>query len=210
MRIMGKRQLGELQPSELVVTIIVSNIASLSLEDTNVPLLGSVIPIFMLVCCEYIVSIISLKSQKLRKFITGNPRIVIRDGDIDQKEMKNLRWSIDDLMEQLRVGNVFDVAEVSLAIVETSGSLTIYKKFAEREVTCGLAGLTAPPEADAATMVVISDGTVIDQALRYCRVDLDWLEKELGKQKIGVKDVFLMTCDRQRKYSVARYEGNRA
>ena len=115
MRLMGKRQLGELQPSELVITILISNIATLPIEDTSVPLLSGAVPILTLMCFEVILSYIAMRSLRLRTFICGTPRIVIREGHIDQQELKTLRYSVDDLMEQLRANGIFDVQEVDLA-----------------------------------------------------------------------------------------------
>ena len=102
LRLMGKRQLGQLQPSELVVTIMVSNIATMSIEDSNVPLMGGVIPILTLVIFDVIVSALTLKSKAARRIISGTPRVIIRDGKIDQQELKELRFTIDDMMEQDR------------------------------------------------------------------------------------------------------------
>lgn len=209
LRVMGKRQLGELQPSELVVTILVSNLATLSIEDSNVPLLGSILPIFMLVICEVLVSIITLKNNQARKFISGNPRVVIRDGTIDQKEMRNLRWSIDDLMEQLRGNNIFDVNEVSFAIVETSGNLSAYQKYAARPVSAEMLNLPTPGEGDFPAQIIISDGVIVPDALNACNLKPEWLENVLAKQNVHSKDVFLMTCNRNAEYHITLKEATR-
>lgn len=97
-RLMGKRQLGELQPSELAVTILVSNIATLSLENTDIPLLRGMLPMLVLVCCEVVVSWASLKSVRLRRLVSGSPKIIIREGNVDQEMLHALRFSVDDLM----------------------------------------------------------------------------------------------------------------
>ena len=102
LRLMGKRQLGELQPSELVVTILISNIAAIPVEDSSVPMIMGVVPIVTLVCLDVIVSGIMLKSSKMRKLIIGSPRIIISEGKILQNEMKRLRYTVDDLMESMR------------------------------------------------------------------------------------------------------------
>ena len=106
-RLMGKRQLGELQPSELVITILISNIATLPLEDTAIPLLPGILPILSMVCFEVIISWFSLKSRRLRRVICGSPKIIIRNGQIEQDTMRELRLSIDDLMTALRGNQVF-------------------------------------------------------------------------------------------------------
>lgn len=203
LRIMGKRQLGELQPSEFVVTILVSNIATLSIEDANVPLLGSILPIFTLVVCEVAASFIILKSNLLRKIISGNPCIIIRDGVVDQRIMSELRWSIEDLMEQLRIGNVFDIGEVSCAIVETSGKLSIFKKFASREATAGMLELPINNECDSPPMTIISDGKYVPDSLDFCNIKREWVDGVLEKRKLTVSDVFLMTCNRRAQYFIS-------
>ena len=127
-RLMGKRQLGELQPSELVITILISNIATLPLEDTAIPLLPGILPILSMVCFEVIISWFSLKSRRLRRVICGSPKIIIRNGQIEQDTMRELRLSIDDLMTALRGNQVFSIEEVQFAIVETTGSVSVYLK----------------------------------------------------------------------------------
>lgn len=209
MRIMGKRQLGELQPSELVVTILISNLATLSIEDTGVPLIASILPIFMLVFCEVTISILTLKFSPIRRLVSGNPRIVIRDGVIDQKELRNLRWSISDLSEQLRGINIFDINEVSFAIVETSGNLSAYQKFEARPVNAKTLNIETPGGADDPPQIIISDGIISNEALSYCNLRPEWLEKVLNENDYLACDVFLMTCDRNANYKITLKELNR-
>lgn len=206
LRIMGKRQLGELQPAELVVTILVSNIATLPLEDTNVPILGGIIPILTLVCFEVLISTLTLKCKKARTIISGSPRVIIRDGKIDQQEMSNLRFSIDDLMEQLRTNGVFDVRDVAFAIVETTGSLSIYKKFGQQEVTACMLNIQQNEEPDCPPVVIVSDGEIIEQSLAYCNLKKKWLDKTLQENHYQLKEVFLMTCNRNADYFIVPKE----
>ena len=204
LRMMGKRQLGELQPAELVITILISNIATLSLEDINIPLLNSVVPIFTLVFCEVVVSVLVLKNNGLRKIISGNPCIVIRDGEIDQSELKDLRWSLDDLMEQLRGKGYFTIADIDLAIVETSGMLSVYPKFASRGVSAAMLNLPAKNSIDSPPQVLISDGRLVKDALRYCGLNENWLDSTLRKEGCPPNEVFLLLCDRKRNYTLVR------
>ena len=108
LRIMGKRQIGELQPSELVVTILISNIATLPIQDVNVPLSGGIVPILTIVCFEVFLSGVTMRSRGARRVFCGSPKVVIRDGVIQQKELRGLRFSADDLLEQLRTAGYFD------------------------------------------------------------------------------------------------------
>ena len=129
LRLMGKRQLGELQPAEFVITILISNIASLPIEDTNIPMVLGLIPVFVLVAFEVIVSTLSLSSKRFRSIMSGKPVIVIYNGQIDQEKLKQLRFSIDDLMESLRQQGVFRVQDVWYAIVETTGKVSVMQRF---------------------------------------------------------------------------------
>ena len=119
---MGKRQIGELQPSELVVTILISNIATLPIQDVHVPLSGGIVPILTIVCFEVFISGLTMRSRTARRLFCGGPKMVIRDGQIMQKELRDLRLSVDDLIEQLRAAGYFDPSEVLFAVVETTGS----------------------------------------------------------------------------------------
>ena len=201
LRLMGKRQIGQLQPSELVVTILVSNIATMAIEDSNVPLIGGIIPILTLVSFDVLISAMTLRYKKMRRIVSGTPRVIIRDGKIDQK-LKELRFTIDDMMEELRGKDIFDVRDVAFAIVETTGSLSVYPKFTAQPATAGMLNLQAPPGADAPPVVLIADGVVIDSALGYCNLKYEWLEKTITDNGYTTQDIFLMTCNRQADYLI--------
>lgn len=211
LRIMGKRQLGELQPSEFVVTILISNIATLPIEDTNIPLIGGVVPILVLVSLEVLTSALALKNYKVRRWVSGRPRIIIRDGVIDQKEMEKLRFSIDDLMEELRSNSIFDVKEVSFAIVETTGKVSIYQPFDNRPATASMVGAQpAPSDNLPPPSVIVSDGVLVDEALHDLQVKKDWLPKLLKKEKCDIKDIFLLTAQNDGSYNLILREKGRS
>ena len=152
-RLMGKRQLGELQPSELVITIIISNIATLPIEEIDTPLFMGLLPILTLVTFEVIVSSVNLRCRATRKLFSGTPAVVIRGGIIDQRKLRELRFSVDDLMSQLRSNQIFSPEDVDFAMVETTGKLSIYQKYAARTVTpqtMGLPDQSAPAAAGSA------------------------------------------------------------
>lgn len=202
LRIMGKRQIGELQPSELVVTILVSNIATLPIEDTNIPLLAGIVPIITLMSAEVLISFLSTKSNFARKIISGNPVIVVRDGKIDQKKMSDLRMTVEDLMEQLRLKNVFAIEDVAFAIVETNGSLSVYQNFEARNVTAKMLDLPAKGESNTPPTIMVSNGTLIQSALSYCNLKREWLDRVLRENDCRMQDVYLMTCDRSASYQL--------
>ncbi len=202
LRIMGKRQLGELQPAEFVVTMLISNIATLPIEDSNLPFLVGVVPILTLICFEIFISTISLKHISFRNVISGTPKIIIANGEIDQQEMKNLRLSLDDLMGQLRVSGVFDIRDVSYAIVETTGKLSVLEKFSALEVTNEAIGITSDTQHHSPPTVIINDGAVNTVGLEFCNLEEQWLLATLKKNSCKLKDVFLMTCNKQKDYHI--------
>ncbi|MBP1569518.1 MAG: DUF421 domain-containing protein [Oscillospiraceae bacterium] len=207
LRVMGKRQLGELQPSEFVIAILISNIATLSIEDTDIPLIGAVVPIITLMSAEVILSFITLKSGKAQVIVTGNPVAIIRNGNIDQKSMRDLRFSIEDLMSQLRINGFFDIREVSWAIVETNGQLTVFPKANFRPLSPD--SLFEPKKQNnVPPMVLISDGELCSKILKECNLTEKWLEGVLKKEKLSPKEIFLMTCDPSADYYIVKREKN--
>ena len=192
LRIMGKRQIGELQPSELVVTILISNIATLPIQDVDVPLSGGIVPILTIVCFEVFISGLTMRSRTARRLFCGGPKMVIRDGQIMQKELRDLRFSVDD------------PSEVLFAVVETTGSLSVYPRFAARPATGGDLGLHRDDFIDAPPVVIVDQGRVLPASLDYCGVSPVWLQKALEQEGIAQKDIFLMICDRRRKYHIVK------
>ena len=206
LRVMGKRQLGELQPSEFVIAILISNIATLSIEDIDIPLIGAVVPIITLMSAEVILSYITLKSGKAQTLVTGNPVVIIRNGNIDQKSMRDLRLSIEDLMSQLRINGFFDIEDVSWAIIETNGQLTVYPKAEAQPLTPK--SLAFPESANNfPPLVLISDGELCSKTLSACNLTEKWLSGVLEKENVSKNDVFLMTCDSSAKYFIVKKEG---
>lgn len=196
MRFMGKRQIGELSPTELVVTLMLSDLASVPMQDINLPLLYGIIPIIVLVIFEVVLSYISLKSKPFRKFISGNPCIVIKDGKIDQKTMEKLRISIDDLFEELRLQGYKNINEIKYAILETNGKLSIFPTNDNKDITCGDIGINT--DNPCLPYVIICDGFIDKKNLHFCGKNQNWLQKQYKKFKVkSEKDVFLLTVDEE-------------
>lgn len=179
LRLMGKKQLGELQPSELVTTMLISDIATLSLQEPSMPMLLGAVPILMIVCIDVFMSGIMLKSTKFRKLVTGSPKVIIADGKIDQKEMSNLRYTIDDVLESMREADIFDINQVRYAIVETTGKINFFKKDD---------GNTDPPS------VIVKDGLLIKEGLEKVGLGEGWLKDVLEKRNTEQKKIFLLTA----------------
>lgn len=180
LRLMGKKQLGELQPSELVTTIMISNIATLALEDSSTPMLMGVVPILMIVCLDVIMSGIMLKSRKIRKIISGTPKVIISNGIIDQALLKNLRYTIDDVAEAMHEQGIFDISQVQYAIVETNGKINFLQKDNNAK---------NPPE------IIIKDGEIAKESLTRTGLGEGWVREILKEQKQKEATVFIMSAD---------------
>lgn len=203
---MGKRQISELQTSELVVTLMISDLASIPMQDTGQPLASGLVPILVLVMCEIVVSGLMLKSAKFRKMICGKPIIVIDDGVVQQSEMRRLRMTTEDLFEQLRQKNVFSIQDVAYAIVETNGKMSVIKKPDREQPTAGMLGVALPDTG--IETVVVSDGVPSEFSLRLCNKSMDWVEGVLRGQGIALQDVFLMTANARGDFFLVRKEEN--
>lgn len=207
MRFMGKRQIGELQPSELVTTVMISNIAAIPIENPDSPLLGGVLPIAALACLEVLFAAASLKSDRLRRWLVGQPRQLIRGGVIDQKEMHEMRWTTDDLCAQLRQLGIFDLTEVDTAVAETNGSLSVFPHWESRPVTAGDLKV-ARPRCETPPELVISDGCVRPETLKACGLTPEALERLLQSEGVSAREVFLLLCDRAGQYTLIRKEAS--
>ncbi|MBR4955266.1 MAG: DUF421 domain-containing protein [Clostridia bacterium] len=204
MRFMGKRQVGEMQPAELVITILISAVASVPMQDIELPLVHGIIPIFTLVSAEVIISTLSLKHPKLRKLISGSPITIIRDGNIDQKAMQTLRITIDDLLEDLRLKDVYDLRTVRLAQMETNGRLSVMINSADLPPSAK--DLRIKPSPSEPFNVIISDGQLADTSYASPQKS-KWLHSVIGTNGAHeIKDVFLLAYDGESNIIFAKKE----
>jgi uncharacterized membrane protein YcaP (DUF421 family) len=193
-RIMGKRQVGQLQPFELVVTIMIAELAVLPMENHETPLVHGVVPIISIVLLQMGLAYVTLKSEPVQSFICGTPSVVIENGKLVEKELRKLRFSINDLMEQLRIQNIRNISDVEFAIFETTGNLSVIPKSQCRPVTPEDLGI--PTEYEGLPMPLIIDGKVEYANLKSVNLNQKWLRKELTKFGVGdPKDVLLATLD---------------
>ncbi|MBQ6836913.1 MAG: DUF421 domain-containing protein [Clostridia bacterium] len=205
-RMMGKRQVGEMQPTELVITILVSAVASVPMQNLDIPLSYGVVPILTLISAEIFVSFIALKIPRFREILTGKPVIIIVDGVIDQKALKATRLSIEELQEDLRLKDVFDLASVRLARLETNGQLSVLLKDRNQPVTPEIMGQKVKDSPVYYT--VIADRYVNRDIFDILRIDMNWIESEIKKNGIAsIKDVFLMLCSTEKKVVIIKKEG---
>ena len=193
MRLMGKRQIGQLDISDLITTLLISEIASLPIENPDIPIVYSVIPIITLLTFEVTSSAILAKSQFMKKIFSTRPSFLITNGDIDQKALSKNRISIDELISKLRQQGITDINEVKYAIIEQDGQLSIIPKSPYRQPT--LADMDIEANEVGIMHVVIANGSINRHGLKVIDKDEEWVKRQLSKQKIQISDVFLMTVN---------------
>ncbi len=194
MKAMGKRQIGQLQPFEFVVILIISEMATLALEGNGTPLFNSVIPIATLTLLQITIALINLKSQKFRTAVCGKPAVIVKNGEILEDQMRQLRLNTNDLLEQMRAKGFFDVAEVEFAIMETNGQLSIMPRADKRPVNPGDLNIRVKNEKPAVTLIL--DGKIHHKHLMEQEKDLKWLMKKLQQYNIEKpEDVFFFSID---------------
>lgn len=203
-RLMGKRQISELQPSELVVTLLISDIASIPMQNTAQPLLSGFLPIIILVSCELIVSTVMVKNTKFRRFVCGKPVVVINDGKIQQYEMKRLRMTTEDLIEQLRQLDIFNISEIAFAIIETNGRMSVLKKPDTQPPSAKALGVHVPNNG--IDTVVVSDGELSDYSLEFLGISKDWVMGIINGQGLTLDEIFIMTANKNKEFNIIKKE----
>lgn len=206
-RLMGKRQIGDLQPSELVITMLLSNIVTLTVEDISIPMIMGIVPVFTLVSIDVIVSYLSLKYRRVRRVVSGSSKLIISNGIIDQKVMRELRFTTDDLMAALRAQQIFDLADVQFAVAETTGTISVCPKKTSAPPTAKDLGLS--PENTDPPVMLISDGEVSTAALNFLGLDMEWLNKTVKAQGAAIPDIFIMTAENPSRYTIIKKENKR-
>ena len=192
-RLLGKRQVGQLAPSEFVVTMLVANLASVTLENIDVPLTAGLIPIGTVLIIEMLLSRASLKSIRFRKLLCGKPVILIENGNILQKNLRKTRVTLDELTGHLREKDVLDLQSVQYAILETSGNLSVFPYPKEKPASARDAGIQAQKQY--LPLTVISDGVLLEDNLQKAGKDPKWLKTVLQAQKATVQETWLLTVD---------------
>ena len=193
LRLMGKRQIGELEPSELVLTMMISDLATVPMQDFGIPLLAGVIPILTLLSLSMLLSQLSLLSLRFRELMCGTPSILIQNGKLQQDAMRKNRYTLDELLEQLRGQGYVSVDEVRWAVLENSGQLSILPWARQRPPTAEELGLT--PEEDELPFILINDGRIVRRNLARSGRNEAWLQKELRRTGHSAGEIFLLTVD---------------
>lgn len=194
MRIMGKRQIGQLQPFELAVAIMISDLASVPMQNTGIPLINGIIPILTMLAAQILISFISLKSTKARNIICGRPSILISAGKINEKVFRNELYTLNDLLEQLRNKDIYNIADVEYAILESNGQLSVVPKGSKRNITPKDLNINVKNEAPAIDLII--DGDLLVSNLKFVNLDKTALELKLNKIGIKrIKDVLFASMD---------------
>ena len=193
MRIMGKREIGQMQPFELVIAIMIADLASVPMADTGIPISNGIIPILALLLFQLIISIINLKSITLRKIICGKPRILIYRGKIDEQALKKEKITINELQERLRQKSIFTIGDVEYAILETSGEISVIQKPEKRNII--VEDLNITPEYEGIPYDLVIDGKIMYENLKKIGKDEKWLQKQVEKFKTKPQDTLIVTFD---------------
>lgn len=202
MRLMGKRQIGDLQPSELVITILISEIAAMPIQDTEIPLHYGIVASFTLAALGIFNSFLAMKSVKLRRLLYGRSAVIIENGVIDQKMLKKLRITVSDLTEVLRNQEVFDISEVAYAVLETNGQMSVLLK--PQYMTATVNDLSGRHEASTMPCLIIGEGKLLPDAMAHIGISTDDISQILKEHRLKLNDVFLMTYDRNGQINIVK------
>ena len=192
-RLMGKRQIGQMEPSEFVVTMLVANLATIPMQDAGLPLYSGIIPILTVLGAELLLSALALKNTKFRRLLCGKPVILIENGNILQQNLRKTRVTLDELTSHLREKDVLDIKAVQYAILETGGSLSVFPYPKEMPASARDAGIQVRQQF--LPITVISDGELLKENLTKAKKDLSWVHRVLEERHAGIKDTWLLTVD---------------
>lgn len=200
MRIMGKREIGQLQPYELAITLIISELVTLPMEDNAVPLLNGIIPVFTITLAQLLLSYLTTKSQWLQDFISGKYTIIVENGKMIQKNMKKQKYNITELLEQLRLSGVSKVEDVQYAILETSGQLSVILKAPKQPVTAEQ--MLVITEYEGLPVNIILDGKLVEENLNSANITVSDIEKRLSEDQLNISDVFYASINAKGEYYI--------
>jgi uncharacterized membrane protein YcaP (DUF421 family) len=203
-RLMGKREIGQLSPFDFVVAIMMAELAVLPMESPEIPLWHGIIPLLILACLEIGISYMALHSHTVRGILDGKPQIVIQNGKILKSEMRRSRYNLNDLMAQLREKGFPNIKDVEFGILETSGKLSIIPRSQKRPLTPEDLGISTKYEG--MPVVLVMDGVVMHSGLELCGLDESWLQEKLEEKGVSVSDVFLAMLDTEGEFYVVSME----
>ena len=207
-RLMGKRQIGELEPSELVVTIVISEVAAMPIQESSQPIASSVIAIALLLIMEVIISFAAYKSRFFRKILYGTPSVLFSKGKINQKEMEKERFNVNDLMGIIRNNGAAGLDEVDFVIVETNGNVSVLMNSDNKMVTTG--DMNIKTDSVELSYVVVDGGKINEKNLKSIGFNKEWLDNQLASNSVkDPKDIFCMSADKNGKVYIIKKEKNK-
>lgn len=207
LRLMGKRQIGELEPGELVLTMMISDLATVPMQDFGIPLLAGVIPILTLLALSMLLSQLSLTSLRFRRLACGTPSVLIREGVLQQEAMRKNRYTLDELLEELRGQGITGVEEVKYAVLENSGRLSVFPWARNQPPTAEELGVETREDA-ALPVVLVNDGRLLRRNLEARGLDGAWLRETLQKEGLtSYREAFLLTLDERGRVTCVKKEG---
>ncbi len=194
LRLMGKRQIGEMQPYEVVITLIIADLATLPMSDSNIPLLNGILPLAILVLLHYLITLLTRKNAKIRKIVSGQPIVVISPKGLEYKAMQQLNITIDDIAEMLRQNGYITFDQIQYAIIETNGKFSVIPKSKNAPATAQDVGANNPqPEIPS---IIVSDGKMMKSQMQEINIDVDKLKKLLNHLNIkSVKELIILSLD---------------
>ena len=192
-RIMGKRQIGQMEPTEFVVAMLIADLAAVPMQDGAIPLLSGIVPLLTVLGLELTVSFLVMKSLRLRRCLCGRPVILIDNGRVLQDNLRRTRITLEELLSHLRQKDVLDIGSVQYAILETDGNLSVFPYPQMKPAAAREAGI--PVKGQSLPITVINDGTLSREALKQAGKDTVWLNKTLGKRKARQETTLLLTVD---------------
>lgn len=201
-RLLGKRQIGQMEPSEFVVTMLLANLATIPMEEPDRPVYHGIVPIALVIAAEMLMAFLMLRSIRLRKLLCGKPVILIENGKIQEQNLRRARVNLDELTMHLREQEIFDLTEVKFAILETNGQLSTLLYAKDRPASAKDAGIRA--QETELPITVISDGTLLHDNLALTGHDTRWVEAELRKRNCPMHKALLMTVDAEGKIYFVR------
>jgi uncharacterized membrane protein YcaP (DUF421 family) len=201
---MGKRQVGELQLSELIITFMLSELAVNPIQDISIPITYAVVPLLLLLTIEVILSFWVTKSKAMKKILFGNPSIIIKNGILDQKELSRLRIGINELLGELRLKGFADISDIEYAIIEQNGKLSVFPKVEKQPAT--LEDLEIKRKESGISLPLVIDGSIDLSNLQNLNKSEKWLNSYLSRHKLQIKDIFLLSCDNNGKISIIMKE----
>lgn len=193
MRLMGKREIGQLQPFELAISIMIADLASIPMTDVGIPITNGIIPILGLLVMHLLISILNMKSIRAREILCGRPTILIYRGKIDEKSLKKERFTLNELEERLRGNNIVNIGDVEYAILETSGQITVIQKPNKRNTVPQ--DFNIMPDYEGLPYDLVVDGKIMDENLTKIGRNRVWLEKEVSKFNMKPQEALIVTFD---------------